>query len=293
MRFPIFPPTTATLMILVLFLSLQSGCSKAPEVSQTGFSMTSDDKGADSRGAASSDSARHQDSGKRKSGSRDVSRPSRSGKKGQFDSPEEVFQAMLDANANGDCRTFVTTVTPDSVEILARGSVIRCGQALDHLKNPGKLSRDPNRTRKMAVSRALRKVAESHGIADKLDGINLYDRETSRNVIQTTSLLRDKESFHVDETDATLRASGERHFLNKPYLTAELLEVVIEGDFASCTVRLGESRTTGDWTFRKIDGSWLVEMPGVQRQLSRQGGMQLGYGDDSAQWMRKKTREPS
>lgn len=171
-----------------------------------------------------------------------------SGGAAAYDSPEQVFDAFKAAAANNDLKQFMGCMSAKSQNEFAFGMVMMSAfLPMQHMDDEAKAE---------ALGKEIESVMAKHGLSE--EKMDQMEPNTEPDYDKVFAPVKDKAAFVGD-----LFAIIEREDPDTPLkmlATASLKDVKVDGEKAS-----GKMVVDGDEEdieFVKVDGSWLIEMPG-------------------------------
>ena len=170
-----------------------------------------------------------------------------------YKTPEAVFDAFIDAGNKKDFKTFVACLTDTSRDKMA-GLMIFAGamnKAFADFDKTGK-------AKKMVEK--IDKIFDKHGLnKEKLDNLKpapgADPKELQKSLQKVVGTIKDRPGFVADMLVAMDQG--------KPKSKPELKDVKITGDTATGSVveKKGEKENKQPISFKKIGGSWKIELP--------------------------------
>lgn len=154
-----------------------------------------------------------------------------------FNTPEAVFEAFSKASGEGDWKSAITMVTPESQGMAVVGMVMESSF----------MTMDDE-----AKGNDLKALFKRHGLDDGLAG----EEAPMEDLEGVTELVNDLPAFVGELSDwITKNGSGKTHGF--PHLT-DLTNVEIDGDKATGMAK--SASREGPVGFEKTDGNWKVDL---------------------------------
>jgi hypothetical protein len=185
-----------------------------------------------------------------------------------YKTPQEAFNALKEAAKNEDWKTICTIVTDDSLSMMAAGGAVGAVFMKGFIEAFAKDKKDDKVEK---IVKDLNAALNKHGLTDEvLKGFNLkalFDPKTGKDPAATKKILagvagkiKDRCAFLADLFKALPSEGGSPL---APLATAQVKNIKVDGDTAKGVLitSKGGKEKEQPIEFRKVGGSWKVEMP--------------------------------